>query len=1268
MATVTNNDALHSESVENHDVLDSLASVLRVLGSLKITVALFACSLILVLVGTLAQDEMNMQDVKQRYFVSWIARMHVDDFFPQAFYPHTRPFELVLPFPGGALIGTMLLINLIAAKVTRFKIHAKGNRLVAGLVFLAMGAFLTTLIVFTGHNAEGLQGAPPMSSATLWRLVQVTMGLGVVGLVFAANSIKQPVLQKLTFLLATIIGMVLMYTIFSGNRIDDPGLRIVWQLTKGLGAGLVLMVGCMLVFDRQGGNVLLHLGVALLMVGQFQFGDRQLEQRISLVEGDSTNTLVNLDQVELTLISKGETDDEVIAIPGSRLIDSFESKTAISDPTLPVDVRVLSFYENSKLADLDPNQTNPATKGIGTELQAVEDRKHGGTDSEVNVVSAYIDLIDKESGASIGTYLVSQLLSDRKMLFPGEKVDNHFDSVTIADTEYQLGLKYHREVKPYWVQLEDVRRTNYAGTSTPRDYSSFVRIIDPETGEDRRERIWMNNPLRYRGETFFQSSYTPLPSGKELTGLQVVRNSGWLIPYVACSITSLGMLVHFLGTLNRFVGRRERELRQRRQLQKLAGDTSSGIKGFVIAAAIMAVFAVFSLVPWTAVKDSLRPQTRDTHFDLYAAGKIPTKYGGRVLPLDAYARQALKAMSNRESLYLEIPEPYEYDESDETKTSETVSANNVAFTQAENSDTADTDTADSTPDADAAQDPNSDTEDPLAAMKDRVGGKKEKISALQWLMEVAIDSDSLQELPMFRIDSDEIRTELGLERRKSKLYSLMELRTNWSRALTLMREAGEKDPAERSFKEKKLMELQGRFTQYVMTAQAFQQPFLPSIDPARLPPGITMQDVMTRALQELASEMARLSNSSAPAIIPPSAKDAEVAVDTVAWQPFASAAFEQMKAAAQDSEETIAGVATFESMLSAYRTKDHEAFNKAVDQHIADVQAYPIPRYSPGKVRLERWMNSNWPTGVATVFYIIAVILGLIYFATGFSNIRTATTGVLLVTLIIHTIAILSRIYITGRAPVINIYSSAVFIGWAAVVFGMGVEQIFKQGFGNILAATSGMLTLLVAYGLSSGDTMPVLQAVLDTQFWLATHVISVSLGYVATLVAGMLGIGLLVANWSGMTSEKQRNLYRMIYGASCFGILFSFVGTVLGGLWADDSWGRFWGWDPKENGALLIVIWNALMLHARWDGMVKDRGFAILAIGGNIVTAWSWFGTNELGIGLHSYGFTQGVLMWLSIFVVSQLTFLVAGLCFWRDKNDDGPIAPRSVDPSISI
>jgi ABC-type transport system involved in cytochrome c biogenesis permease subunit len=172
--------------------------------------------------------------------------------------------------------------------------------------------------------------------------------------------------------------------------------------------------------------------------------------------------------------------------------------------------------------------------------------------------------------------------------------------------------------------------------------------------------------------------------------------------------------------------------------------------------------------------------------------------------------------------------------------------------------------------------------------------------------------------------------------------------------------------------------------------------------------------------------------------------------------------------------------------------------------------------------------------------------------------------------------------------------------------------------------------------------------------------VITVTLGYGATFLAGLLGTFSIVhgawARWQGVADapaakEVQDRLYRMNYGVVCFALFFSFIGTVLGGLWADDSWGRFWGWDPKENGALMIVLWNAAVLHARWDRWIGPRGFALFTIAGNIVTAWSWFGTNQLGIGLHSYGFTSGVLLLLAAYVTSQLVLIVGGWFLTRPR-----------------
>jgi ABC-type transport system involved in cytochrome c biogenesis permease subunit len=187
------------------------------------------------------------------------------------------------------------------------------------------------------------------------------------------------------------------------------------------------------------------------------------------------------------------------------------------------------------------------------------------------------------------------------------------------------------------------------------------------------------------------------------------------------------------------------------------------------------------------------------------------------------------------------------------------------------------------------------------------------------------------------------------------------------------------------------------------------------------------------------------------------------------------------------------------------------------------------------------------------------------------------------------------------------------------------------------------------------------MQAVLDTQFWLATHVTIVTLGYVATFVAGFLGINFIIRGvfTRAVTRPAAREFTQMTYGVLCFATLLSFVGTVLGGLWADWSWGRFWGWDPKENGALLVVIWNALILHARWAGMVKQRGLAVLAVVGNVVATWSWFGTNQLGAGLHAYGFRNDIAYWVVTSTAVFLALAVIGMLplkVWRSFAADVP------------
>src|SRR5690606_36261745 len=139
---------------------------------------------------------------------------------------------------------------------------------------------------------------------------------------------------------------------------------------------------------------------------------------------------------------------------------------------------------------------------------------------------------------------------------------------------------------------------------------------------------------------------------------------------------------------------------------------------------------------------------------------------------------------------------------------------------------------------------------------------------------------------------------------------------------------------------------------------------------------------------------------------------------------------------------------------------------------------------------------------------------------------------------------------------------------------------------GTVAGGLIGFCTLLIDHHLSlSGDTLEMMRAVLDSNFWLATHVIVIAIGYSATFLAGFLAIiyilrGVFTRSLDRATSDS---LSRMVYGIVCFATLLSLVGTSLGGIWADQSWGRFWGWDPKENGALIIVMWSAIILHARW-------------------------------------------------------------------------------------
>jgi ABC-type transport system involved in cytochrome c biogenesis permease subunit len=299
---------------------------------------------------------------------------------------------------------------------------------------------------------------------------------------------------------------------------------------------------------------------------------------------------------------------------------------------------------------------------------------------------------------------------------------------------------------------------------------------------------------------------------------------------------------------------------------------------------------------------------------------------------------------------------------------------------------------------------------------------------------------------------------------------------------------------------------------------------------------------------------------------------------------------------------------------------------------------------------------------MATVLYLLAAICCVLAWVGQRVALTRAATWIVWMGVAAQFVGIVMRMEITGRPPITNLYSSFLFVSMATVVLLQVVERFSREGFGTLLGAVFGVATMLWAFSSSvaDGDTMIVLRAVLDTQFWLSTHVICISMGYAATAAAGMTGLYWTVRSLfdDSLDQATSRKIIQNVYGITAFALLLSFFGTVLGGLWGDDSWGRFWGWDPKENGALMIVLWNAVTLHARWAGIARDRGIAALSIFGIVVTIWSWECVNQLGVGLHSYGVSAGklqmVLSGVAIFsAVSLLGFVPRKL--WRSPAVNG-------------
>lgn len=340
---------------------------------------------------------------------------------------------------------------------------------------------------------------------------------------------------------------------------------------------------------------------------------------------------------------------------------------------------------------------------------------------------------------------------------------------------------------------------------------------------------------------------------------------------------------------------------------------------------------------------------------------------------------------------------------------------------------------------------------------------------------------------------------------------------------------------------------------------------------------------------------------------------------------------------------------------AAYVAGNQAEFDSAMREFKANTsKRYDAEARFPKTINAELAYNKQDPFYRSKACYLLGLIAlafsALMFrkplYWTGFAFIALGT--------VFHLAGMGMRMFITLRPPITNLFETFIFVGVIGALCGFILERFNRQSLGLIVGGISALSMMMISGKFSNeGDTMTVLQAVLDSNFWLATHVIAINLGYAGCVIAGVIGhIYLIQRLIKGPDSPAVLQTYKMTFGVLAFGLIFTFIGTVLGGIWADQSWGRFWGWDPKENGALLIVLWCAILFHAKLGRMIGHIGIAAGAVFGIIVVMMAWFGINLLGVGLHSYGFTSGVLKGLMIYCVIELVFLeIVPIIKWRER-----------------
>lgn len=549
--------------------------------------------------------------------------------------------------------------------------------------------------------------------------------------------------------------------------------------------------------------------------------------------------------------------------------------------------------------------------------------------------------------------------------------------------------------------------------------------------------------------------------------------------------------------------------------------------------------------------------------------------------------------------------------------------------------------------------------------RETLGGKP----AIAWLARVFFDPEGAADEKIFRIETPQVAQALGIPAAASFRYSPRELSGAFPALQDFARRASRTEERERGPFERAILRLHLNVNRYLEMQGALQfatpSAALAISDPQvrsrmGLPSRRTacswleLRDLSTNLIQELgradvstevviaAQGMRQMAEGFASFALPILAS--KTASRTAWLSPWSV-----LNAGGSDPslESRLHALAR---MRESWAQSDEGAFQREVDAFRAENRRICAESGEHPLLRLEVFYHIVAPFSRARILYLVA-FLGLMASwlprAPGALWLLRASRVSIGLALLLHVAGIAARMAISGRPPVTHLYETFLFASAVIVALSLFLDRRRGSRLGLLVASIAGAGFLFLAERFSAeGDTLRVLVAVLDSNFWLSTHVVSVTIGYAGVVLSGILGHAWMVqAIRRPLDRRDADETLRLVYGTQAFGLLFTFTGTILGGIWADQSWGRFWGWDPKENGALLIVLWSALLFHARLVGWIRDAGFAAGSMAGIMVVAFAWFGVNYLGVGLHAYGFSDGARGALYAYWILQTLVIVAAL-----------------------